>query len=247
MLKFSIKPPIIAHRDASALAPENTLSAFLKAKQLGMNWLEFDVMLAACGEVIVFHDETLNRTTNGSGNVVEHTYAYLQTLDAGSWFNPIFAGEKIPTLRETLIFLLNNQLSANIEIKALPGQEEKLVNLVLEMIEDYQEIPLLISSFSLRSLQFGRKKSQTLSIGFLMDEWQSDWKIICDELNAVAVDVNQTILNPQRIQEIKSSQRLLLTYTVNDPVRAETLILWGADAVFSDCPEQLVTRIKQMK
>src|SRR5438552_7543288 len=88
---------IIAHRGASALAPENTLAAFHKAKEIGAKWVEFDCMLASCGEVVVIHDETLDRTTNGLGRVIDYPYSYLKTLNAGSWFNPIFADEKIPT------------------------------------------------------------------------------------------------------------------------------------------------------
>ena len=87
-------PPVIAHRGASAYAPENTLAAFVKAAQLGIRWIECDVMQAACGEVIIFHDETLERTTNGKGDVDRYPYSYLQSLDAGSWFDPIFSGEK---------------------------------------------------------------------------------------------------------------------------------------------------------
>lgn len=241
----NIIPPILAHRGASALAPENTLSAFLKAKQLGIQWIEFDVMLTACGEVIVFHDETLNRTTNGSGNVNDYTYDYLKTLDAGSWFNSRFAGEKIPTLREVLVFLSEYQMSANIEIKALPGQEESLVHHVLDLINDYEKTALLVSSFSLEVLQLVRKDSQKISIGVLMDEWHDNWQQISDQLNAAAVDVNQQILNPARIHEIKATNRLLLTYTVNNLIRAKELLSWGVNAIFSDCPREMLTLINQ--
>src|SRR5262245_86406 len=106
------KPPLIAHRGASAYAPENTLAAFKKAKELGAQWLEFDVQLTACGEIVVFHDERLERTTNGRGWIHEKPYSYLKTLDAGSWFNSQFAGEKIPTLVEALEFLRQNNLMA---------------------------------------------------------------------------------------------------------------------------------------
>jgi len=112
-----IDPPVIAHRGGSAYAPENTLSAFTKAAQLGMQWVEFDVMLAACGTPIVFHDDLLDRTTNATGEVGVHAYTYLQTLDAGAWFNSKFSGERIPTLAQVLQFLKDVKLCANVEIK----------------------------------------------------------------------------------------------------------------------------------
>src|SRR5688572_22496951 len=91
-------PRVIAHRGASAYAPENTMAAFSRAHALGAQWIEFDVWLAACGEVVVLHDETLARTTNGYGRVTDFSYAALQPLDAGSWFGHQFRQEKILTL-----------------------------------------------------------------------------------------------------------------------------------------------------
>src|SRR3990167_7563410 len=126
-MQLLFNPKVIAHRGASAYAPENTLIAFTKAAQLEIKWIEFDVMQASCGTPIIFHDETLNRTTNGKGDVCRYSYTYLQTLDAGSWFNPRFSGERIPTLNAVMAFLANENMNANIEIKALPGQEEQCV------------------------------------------------------------------------------------------------------------------------
>lgn len=123
-MNISFNPPIIAHRGASKYTPENTFAAFRKAKELGINWVEFDVMLTADGEVVVIHDETLERTTNGTGAVIAQAYSYLRTLDAGSWFDPSFANEKIPTLREVIKLLNELDMFANIEIKAQSGNEE---------------------------------------------------------------------------------------------------------------------------
>ena len=102
MVKASLlfDPPVIEHRGVSSYAPENTMSAFTRAVQLGIQWVEFDVMLAACGTPIIIHDESLDRTTNGHGNVGDYSYSYLRTLDAGSWFSPSYSGERIPSLEE---------------------------------------------------------------------------------------------------------------------------------------------------
>src|SRR5690242_18360485 len=97
-----INPPVFAHRGANQYAPENTLAAFRKAKALGITWLELDVMLSKDQQVIVMHDETVDRTTNGHGLVNQYSYAALRELDAGSWFDKQFKGEKIPSLYEVI-------------------------------------------------------------------------------------------------------------------------------------------------
>jgi len=238
--------PIIAHRGASALAPENTLSAFRRAAEIGAKWVEFDVMLAACGEVVVIHDETLDRTTNGTGLVCDYPYDYLKTLDAGSWFNLAFLGEKIPTLRDVLRVLQDCHLLANIEIKPSKGQEEQTVKNVLEVTKQHWLVntPVLFSSFSYEVRSFVRKYSPTSLLACLMHEWQEDWQKASDELQCVAIDINHNILNPERIKEIKSTGRLLLSYTIDDPKRARELFSLGVDAVFSNCPAEMNEFIK---
>lgn len=112
-----MRPELMAHRGNSALAPENTLAAFAKAVESGAQWTELDVHLSADGEVVVMHDPTVDRTTDGTGVVAEMTLAQLKKLDAGSWFGPEFAGERIPTLRE-VIDLVGDRIRLNVEIKS---------------------------------------------------------------------------------------------------------------------------------
>ncbi len=231
--------PIIAHRGASALAPENTLAAFQKAAKIGAKWIEFDVMLSACGEAVVIHDETLDRTTNGKGEVSQYSYAELRKLDAGSWFSPAFANERIPTLLEVLQLVRECKLMANIEIKPSLGREEQTVKKVLQLIEQYwptDREPPLISSFSQQVRLLVRKYSPTSSLAYLMNEWQPDWKKSYDELQCASIHVNQFILTQARIDEIKHSGYPLLSYTVDDPNRASELFAAGVNALFSNCP-----------
>lgn len=230
MLQFI--PPIIAHRGASGSAPENTLAAFKQAKQLGINWVEFDVMLAACGELVVFHDDTLERTTNGQGLVLEHTYQQLQQLDAGSWFDRKFIGEKIPAFSQVLPMLDALSLQANIEIKPFPGTESAIVKKLLA------ELPIshhfLLSSFSLKFLRLLRDHSTQLRLGLLMDDWLPNWLELSTELVCQTVNVNYLSLTKERVKQIKESGRLALAYTVNDAAKAKQLYEWGIDAVFVD-------------
>lgn len=235
-----INPPVIAHRGASLYAPENTISAFKIAKKLGLQWVEFDVMLAKCGEAVVIHDEILTRTTNGKGHVNDYSYEYLKNLDAGSWFHPQFSFEKIPTLKEVIRFLIQEGLYANIEIKAQDDLAHKAVEKILEVIRkeklnDY--FPPLISSFSRTILKHIRADSNDWLLGFLMDEWQTDWDVFCKDYLCASVNVNETLLNADKVREIKASNRLLTAYVVNDIARANTLFALGVDAIFSDCPD----------
>ncbi|MCC2666881.1 MAG: ugpQ [Gammaproteobacteria bacterium] len=238
--QLSFIPPIIAHRGASALAPENTLAAFLKAKQLGLHWVEFDVMLASTGEAIAMHDDTLERTTNGQGRVIDCSYDYLKTLDAGSWFHPDFFEERIPLLEDVLKLLQQQELAANLEIKSLSGYEEVTVQRIVDILKknfglNNTEQPLLISSFSPIILKITKKLLPSASLSVLMDEWHSDWQDFCEEIQAVTVNINHRILTPERTRAIKQKNYKVLAYTVNTAERAHELFSWGVDAVFSDC------------
>lgn len=245
MLPFNllIQPPVIAHRGASLLAPENTLAAFRKAKELGANWVEFDVMLTADHHVVVIHDRELNRTTNGDGLVIDHRYSYLKTLDAGSWFNPLFSNEKIPLLEEVIELLCQLNLSANIEIKAQIGHEEITAEKVLETIKKYwpESFPQpLLSSFSMPILEYIRAYSPESLIGYLMHGWHDDWQTHCNLLGCKTINVNYNFLDAEKVGLIKKTNRLLLAYTVNDQHVAQELYSWGVDAIFSDNLKELI-------
>jgi len=115
---------VIAHRGASAYAPENTIAAFALAAEQGAPWFELDTYLTADKHVIVLHDTTIDRTTSGEGPVGEHTLAELKQLDAGSWRGEEFAGERMPTLEESLIFARENDIGVYIEPKSIDDDAE---------------------------------------------------------------------------------------------------------------------------
>jgi glycerophosphoryl diester phosphodiesterase len=241
-ISLQFDPPVIAHRGASAYAPENTMSAFTRAIQLGINWIEFDVMLAACSTPIVFHDETLERTTNGVGNVGDYPYAYLRTLDAGTWFSPAYSCERIPSLDQVAQFLYHSNIFANVEIKPLPGQDVATVINAVKVFEPYfPELKerALFSSFSLDSLKTLREQMPDCMLGLLIHEWNLDWEAIVLSLNCTSVHIYEDILTQDTANKIKQMGKTLLCYTVNDTDRAEELYSWGVDAVFSDCPDKI--------
>ncbi|MEE9451774.1 MAG: glycerophosphodiester phosphodiesterase family protein [Gammaproteobacteria bacterium] len=236
-------PVIIAHRGASAYAPENTLAAFIKAKELGATWIEFDVMQAACGELCVIHWDLLSRTTNGRGRVSTTTYAEIAKLDAGSWFSSTFSGEKVPTLAEVIAVLSEYDLGGNIELKAKTGNDGVLAQRVVKALHtswpDHLPPPL-VSSFSLNCLRHLRALDKQLRLGLLLKRWcNGRWLPTVEELSCVSVHMHTRMLSQRRINIAKQAQRLLLSYTVNDKNRAQQLLDWGIDGLFSDYPDLL--------
>src|SRR5262245_53822372 len=116
---------VIAHRGANLITPENTISALRRAASLGATWVEFDVELTADGQPVIFHDDNLDRTTNGRGRISKTRFAAIQTLDAGSWFSEEFKGERIPTLAEWLQAAAECHMGINLEMK--PVRRAKLM------------------------------------------------------------------------------------------------------------------------
>ncbi|MDQ3693322.1 MAG: hypothetical protein M3464_06820, partial [Chloroflexota bacterium] len=128
------QPLIGAHRGAAAYAPENTLAAFAEGIRRGADMLELDIHLSREGEVVVIHDHTVDRTTDGRGYVHDLTVADLKRLDAGAWFDPRFAGERIPTLRE-VIEHVDRRLPLTIEVKGLPRAANALSDALVDLLE----------------------------------------------------------------------------------------------------------------
>lgn len=230
-------PKIIGHRGASGYAPENTLISLRKAHALGILWVEFDAMLTSDGMLIVIHDETLERTTNGHGLVAETSYKQIMQLDAGVWFGEEFRGEKIPTAAEFLAEAERLGLGVNIEIKPTYGKDIETAFAVVQLLQNYgfnKRMNLLITSFSMESLAIVHALDSKLPTGLLLNQWIIAWHDILEQLNCVSLHLNHKILNPAIVQEIKKSGRLTLAYTVNDLERAAELYEWGVDAIFSD-------------
>jgi len=229
----------IGHRGAAKYAPENTLSSLRKAFELGAHWVEFDVMLTADEQPIVFHDEWLERTSNGNGAVSRLSLEEIRCLDAGAWFAPEYKGEQVPTLNEWLALAAELGLSVNIELKASLTNISIMVQQTLASVARVwpatMPIPLY-SSACLETLRYLQVKSPESVRGLISDEWCDDWFSIISELGCVSWHVNENCLTPARVQQVKAANVLLLAYTVNDVMRLHELLAMGVDAVFTDDP-----------
>ncbi len=232
--------PLIAHRGASPYAPENTIAAFDKARELGARAIELDIMISADGELFVLHDETLERTTNGRGKIGSVSSDYIATLDAGSWFSEQFSGEKVPKLSETLLWFAEHKLQANIEIKPPAGCAKKTVDAFVACINRYwpPELVLpLVSSFNADVLRLCAQLLPELPLGLLYCKWQPDWQDLAKEVHATSVHLNQCLFTRKRMQAIQSAGYKTCVYTVNSRRKASRYFDWGADSVLTDYPD----------
>jgi glycerophosphoryl diester phosphodiesterase len=235
-------PRIIAHRGASAIAPENTLAAFRAAAASGATWVEFDASLTKDGRPVVFHDDQLDRTTDGTGLLADTPFEVLTHLDAGSWFAPEFAGEMVPTLEEVLETLAGLSMGFNMEIKPDRGREVETARVALATAADWPvnaKVPL-ISSFSRTAVAVARDEKPDWPRSMLFDRRPADWRTLGTELKVVAFGANHQHLDASQVDEIKQAGYLLGAYTVNTIERAQTLFGWGVDAIFTDTPGTMV-------
>ena len=233
---------IIGHRGAAGYAPENTLAAFEKARAVGCQFIEFDVMLSADGEAFIFHDENIKRTTSGRGEFGLLTADYLRTLDAGRWYAKKFQGEKIVSLQDAIAWLTDSGLHANIEIKPYPKQTEQTTIAVLTHINRYwpqdKKLPL-VSSFDLDALRLSHSIAPEIPRGLLLDKWQDNWQVLAHDLQCVSVHLSRRATTKARVMAIKAEGYLVYVYTVNWRRTAKKLLGFGVDAVFSDYPDLL--------
>ncbi|MCX7115849.1 MAG: glycerophosphodiester phosphodiesterase [Gammaproteobacteria bacterium] len=235
--------PVIAHRGASAYAPENTIAAFDLALACGCQWVEFDVVLSQDKEPFVFHDASLSRTTNGHGLIADVDSVYLNSLDAGNWFSKQFCGEKIPHFRDVLKWLIFANMYANIEIKPAPNQSEATAVVVLAQLQRYwpADYPLpLVSSFDIEALTVCRSLAPELPLGLLIDAWDGSWQKEAELLACTSIHACHRILTAERVKEMKDAGFAVLSYTVNRKGLAQKLLSWGVSAVFSDYPDLLI-------
>jgi len=231
-------PRYIAHRCGGALTPENTLAGLRLAARLGYRAVEFDVMLSADGIPLVIHDETLERTTNGSGSVAELSSGELRKLDAGIKHHRAFAGEFLPTLLQTLEGCRALGLSANIEIKPASGHESETGSVVARQVlahaHDWPNASLLFSSFSERALAAALAEAPELPRALLVGAVPPDWRSRLQQLECTALHCAARHLQPILAAEIIAAGFPLGCYTVNRPEEAAPLFAAGVAAIFTD-------------
>lgn len=235
-------PKIIGHRGACGYAPENTLESVKTAHEMGVEWVEIDVMLTRDLIPIIHHDDTLDRTTNGSGNVADATWDDIQNLEAGSWFSDGFAGVKIPSLEEMLELLIDLDMGLNLEIKPTPGKEIETAEVALDFLsrvwEDHDR--LLLSSFSHVSLETAMDMAPEWGRALLLEaEWFPNWQEMSEYLDAATINIDGNACTREQVETLIDFGKPIIAYTINDTQRARILQQWGVDSVFTDFPDTI--------
>ena len=234
---------LIAHRGASVIAPENTLASLIKAHDLGAKWVEADVRLTLDGEAVIFHDAKLDRCTNGRGLVSKTPYSVIAELDAGSWFSPQYAGEKVPTLEEWLQVAAKAEFGIVLDLKGSWHEAKRLADYVSVLLARHwtsRGLPRpLISSESPSCLRAMAAQQLGWDLAYIMQREQGSWEKLVEKLQCIAVHVDHQTISERWLQEIKKRELHIAAYTVNDPLRAQQLFDWGVDSIFSDDPRLL--------
>ena len=230
---------IIAHRGASAEAPENTLSSFKAAFELGVDYIELDVQLSADQIPIVVHDDSTDRVTQNAvrQKIAELTCEQLQSLDVGKWFSPKFKGEPMPTLAQVLA-LARGTSGVMIEIKESPLSIPQMAYAVLKVIEQEKQIagPVVIASFNPKILEYIQKKTPEKELLGLI-ETEEDLKQF-EKLHLTRLGVNNDILTISLAKRINKKYSIWC-WTVDSLERATTLIEWGIQGIITNNPRML--------
>ena len=216
-------PLVIGHRGAAGLAPENTLPSFELAYELGVSGIELDVHLVA-DRLVVIHDDTLERTTNGQGEFAHMDFATLRGFDAGG-------GSSIPLLEEVLARLPPG-IGINIELKGSQTAEP-----TAKLLAAYPDLDVLVSSFEHLELAHFHRLRPAVRVAPLFHRWHRDvWRTVT-ALNAWSINLSHKIVNRTIIEEAELRGVKILVYTINDLIEARRVLGLGATGVFTDYPD----------
>lgn len=243
----------MGHRGAKALAPENTLASIKAAAESGATWVEIDVMLTGDGEPVLFHDETLQRTTGVEGAMAQTPLAGLRGLDATRHFAQEYgrAGRRfrgrpdcrVPTLEEAVACLLELGLTPNVEIKPTSGLARETAEVALSRLLRLwpdDRLPPLISSFERDSLAAARRIAPQWPRGLLAVDFPADWRLAMAELECASLHMNWRRARRADVAVVKAAGYAYAAYTVNGLRAGRRLLDKGVDCLITDRPDLLI-------
>ncbi|KAA3647424.1 MAG: glycerophosphodiester phosphodiesterase [Bacteroidetes bacterium] len=244
------RPLIIAHRGASGLAPENTLAAFAKAIEIGVDRLEMDLRQTIDGEVVVIHDKTIMRTTNGWGSVRKLSLKNIQKYSAGSWFHYNFSSEKVPTFREVLK-LVNGQTKLLLEVKEGSPYHHNIERNILNLINEFDAHKwCIVQSFNDKVLEnFRELPNLNSDVQKLFEAFipvapfyggsRFSYKRIRSYGFAEEVNINYRYVTPLVVRKVHELGKKVNVWTVNQPENLVKYTKMGVDGIITDYPDRL--------
>lgn len=239
------KSLIIAHRGASSYAPENTLSAFKKAVEMGSDGIEFDVQLSKDGHVVIIHDATVNRTSNGNGKVKSLTLKQLKELDFGSWFSKEFKNETICTLEEVFNYLKNWNGLINVEIKKEWLQFNSIENKVVDLIAKFDlRNRIIVSSFSTLSLLKIKRIDKDIQTGILYSSSAKRLYLFAKLFKVDAIHPWYQNVTKDMIKTAVKNNFKINTYTVDAPSKIKKLADLRVDGIITNVPDVALKELK---
>jgi glycerophosphoryl diester phosphodiesterase len=236
-------PVLFGHRGASAHAPENTLPSFELALQQGADGVELDVKLTSDSHVIVMHDPTVDRTTDGHGRVRDLSLDDFRKLDAGSYYAEAFRGTKVPTLDEVFEAIGQRGL-INVELTNYATPRDALVDKVCELVKRHAlQSRILFSSFFGFNLKRAAQLLPEVPRGLLaLDGWKGAWArsfgFMFGEYQALHPYISDA--NAPQVSRVHQLKRRIHVWTANTPEEITRLKNWGVDGIFTDDPQAAV-------
>jgi len=222
---------IIGHRGAAGYEPENTLISFKKALELGVDMIELDVYVLASEEVIVMHDNKVDRTTNGSGYVTDYTFAELRKLDAGH-------GEKVPLLSEVLD-LVDKRVPVNIELKGV-GTAKNTAALITTYINEreWTDDLFVVSSFNHIELMKFVELMPTIHTGALSEGILLGYSAFAEQLGSHSTNLSAEFITPEFVLDAHNRNLEVFVYTINDESEIARMCTLGVDGIFTNFPDR---------
>lgn len=244
-----VLPRVIGHRGAAGAAPENTLASIAKAKELGAPWIEFDVKLTKDGHAILFHDDRLERTTDGQGAVAATTLADIKRLDAGAWFDHSFRHERVPTFHEALALCAELGLGINVEIKPCAQRELQTAQATMTALLDLWPPTMpapLISSFAPACLRVAREMAPEMPRGYLAGALPRKWRELIVTYDCATLHLNHRRVGAWQRARVAAAGIPLVLYTVNHGPRARQQLEAGVAAVITDHVDRVLAALTSL-
>ena len=236
---------IFAHRGSKGTHPENTMAAFQEAAEIGAEGIEFDVHLSSDGELVIIHDETLDRTTNLTGYVKDHSSQELKTADAGGKFSKEFLGERIPFLIEVFDWARDNALLMNIEIKTDKLAYEGIEQKIIDLIHQYRmENRVILSSFNHQSIEKVKMLAPELERALLFEGLPENFEEILRDKKEAGFHPDKNSLTQAMSDKAKKLGYKIRPWVANDEADIVKLAEMDVDVIMTDFPEKAIKILK---